>query len=124
MSNGADAAKLKGLISRKGEAEEKIDTLSYTRRDVEQEIAREVKKYKRILKGIESLTVKDTIVSEHAILRYIERVMLVDLDEIKCRILSDDVISGVKNFGNGKFPVSDGVRAVAKGNVIVTVEVK
>ena len=58
-------------------------------------------------------------VSDHAIMRYFERVMGYDIDEIKAEIINQEVVSQVRvlgksgRFSNGRFHVvmEDGVVA-------------
>lgn len=60
-------------------------------------------------------------VSDHAVLRYIERVMEIDIEKIKAIILSDRAKAFADNgFGDGTFPNGDH-RAVVKDKMIVTV---
>ena len=61
------------------------------------------------------------IVSEHAMLRYIERVLGIDLKEIERRILTDEVKEQYKIVGNGRFPINDEFRALIRDNVVVTI---
>ena len=61
------------------------------------------------------------IVSEHAVLRYLERTMELDLKAVENEILSEQVVSQYKTLGNGKYPVSNGCKAVIKDNVVLTI---
>lgn len=61
------------------------------------------------------------IVSEHAMLRYIERVLGIDLKEIEERILTDEVKEQYKIVGNGKFPINDEFKVIIRDNVVVTI---
>lgn len=61
------------------------------------------------------------IVSEHAVLRYLERTMELDLKAVEKEILSEEVVSQYKTLGNGKYPVSNGCKAVIKDNVVLTI---
>ena len=64
---------------------------------------------------------KDPIVTEHALLRFIERVYHVNLDEIRDKILTPANIKIVRSIGSGKFPLESGGRAVVKGGAIVSI---
>ena len=64
---------------------------------------------------------KEPIVSEHALLRYIERVYGIDLDELRGKILNPQTKEWIEQFGSGKIP-SDGCRLIVKNRVVVTVE--
>lgn len=63
----------------------------------------------------------DVIVSEHALVRYFERVLGYDLDGIRDTIVSEQARIFIDNFGSGKIP-SNGFRIVVKDRVVVTVE--
>lgn len=61
------------------------------------------------------------IVSEHAVLRYLERTMELDLKAVESEILTEETIKQYKTLGNGKYPVSNGCKAVIKDNVVLTI---
>lgn len=61
------------------------------------------------------------IVSEHAVLRYLERTMELDLKAVENEILSKEVVSQYRTLGNGKYPVSNGCKAVIKDNIVLTI---
>ncbi len=73
---------------------------------------------------IRKLRVKptDLIVSEHAILRYCERVKQMDIDAIVNDILTPQLVTAEKALGNGKFPSGTGFKVVVRNKVVVTVE--
>ena len=76
---------------------------------------------------IKALTVEgDTItVSEHALLRYCERVLNIDLEEAKQAILSDSVVDLMAKLGNnnGEYPVKEGgFKIVVKNKTVVTIK--
>ena len=78
-------------------------------------------KIDKIKYDIEMLTDKDIQISEHAILRYLERVCLIDLDKIKNEILDDKTKTLIRKLGNGKYPINNGFKIVVKNNVVLTV---
>lgn len=63
----------------------------------------------------------DPIVTEHALLRYFERVLGYNLEEIRGLILNDTTRAYIEQFGNGKIP-GQGYRIVVKDRAVVTVE--
>ena len=73
-------------------------------------------------KEIKALKNEDTIVSEHAILRYFQYVLGFDLEDIIKKLLTDELGYNISVVGNGEFPIenNEGVKAVVKNNVIVT----
>lgn len=73
--------------------------------------------------AIEKIKRDDTIViSEHAILRYLERVKGVNIEELKEEIWPKSDVNQrmCRTLGNGEFPVNNH-RVVIKNNVIVSV---
>lgn len=70
---------------------------------------------------IESFAEKEVVVSEHALLRYIERVFKVDLDEIRDVILTEKTKQMIK-FSKGNCTVKmDGIELIVKNNVVTSV---
>jgi hypothetical protein len=63
------------------------------------------------------------VVSEHSMLRYLERVHGIDLVKVEQAILTTAIREAVAVCGNGKFPSGTGFRAVVQDNTVVTVEV-
>ena len=62
------------------------------------------------------------IVSEHAIIRYLERVVGMNSDEIIAKIVPEEVANWVKIAGNGSYLVNNGeFRIKVKDKVVVTV---
>lgn len=64
---------------------------------------------------------EEPMVTEHALLRYIERVYGVDLEEIKNQILTPTTIKAIKTLGSGKYPLQAGGKAVVKGLNVISV---
>lgn len=77
-----------------------------------------------INKQIKDLTnsSKSIVISEHALLRYLERVGLMDMEEIKKRIIPDEQMLNIKGLvSNCTYPI-DGYKLVIKNNVVVTIK--
>lgn len=61
-------------------------------------------------------------VTDHAIVRYFERVEGRDIDKIKTEINNPELIRWYKTIGDGgKYPVNNKYRAVINGGVVVTI---
>lgn len=63
----------------------------------------------------------EPIVSEHAMLRWLQRVDGVDLEKVKMAILDEKTKSSIKFAQNGRI-VKHGVTLIFKNSTIVTVE--
>jgi hypothetical protein len=61
------------------------------------------------------------LVSDHAMIRYMERVMGLDLEDLKAEISNIDMAAHAQ-LGDGNYPIKAiSARAVVKDGVIVTV---
>lgn len=119
MSNHTE---LKALQTKLGSINEQINTVKNELKVVNQSLVDLEKSRQSVQNEINKLKVKELIVSEHALLRYLERTFGVDLEEIKRQILTEEMKGRIDSFGNGKFPHPDGYKLVVKDRVVVTVE--
>jgi len=62
-----------------------------------------------------------TKISDHAIVRYLERVKGLDIDEIRKEILPDYVRAKTKAMGNGYYPVNGTHKIRVKNDMVITV---
>lgn len=76
----------------------------------------------------EITTLKDAtsepVLTEHALLRYIERVHGIDLDEIRAQMLTPAVTEQIRALRSCRLPIGGGVILVVEGGVIKTVAAK
>lgn len=82
-------------------------------------VAKELAELEAEIETLESAA-EEPLVSEHAMLRYIERVMGVDLDEVRAAILDPRTAEAIKALGSGVYP-GEGFRLRVRGKTIVTV---
>lgn len=117
----------------------KLQTLAATvktrldqKKELQRNLCREVNVLTNELKDIDkeiqeaSLVNSPILVSDHAVLRYFERVLGFDIDEIKARIIPEEVQKQVDHFGGGAFPVNNQddlppFRIRVRNNIVVTV---
>lgn len=76
---------------------------------------------KKLQAKIDNAGQKEIVVSEHAMLRFLERAMGVDLDELSRRVLDDDTRALIDELGDGKYPIDEGLRAIVRNRVVVSV---
>lgn len=62
-----------------------------------------------------------TRVSDHAVVRYLERVKGMDIAAIRKEILPDKLNKMTKVMGSGYYPVSDAFKIRVKNGVVITV---
>lgn len=111
---------LKGLQVRKAKLEAEIKALEEDRNKVSQDISRKKNELNTVQQKIESYTVIEPVVTEHAMLRYIERVLGIDLAEIQARILTQQNRQAIQFAGSCKIK-SEGVELVVKDRRVVSV---
>jgi chromosome segregation ATPase len=99
-----ESAKLKKLQTRLTNSEKTIKELKEKKQDTETAIEIKEGEKKQIKKEIEDLKKKlaRPIVTEHAILRYFERILGYDLDDIREEILSEEVLGYIHQMGISK----------------------
>lgn len=61
------------------------------------------------------------VVSEHALCRYVERVIGIAPDELRGKVVPADVEAVIRQMGDGTYPVGDTHRVKVRGGVVVTV---
>lgn len=60
-------------------------------------------------------------VTDHAVLRYLERVMGLDVEAIRETILTEESKVWIKTVGHGKFPIGNGHFVKVVNGVVVTI---
>ena len=59
-------------------------------------------------------------ITDHALIRYIERILDVSLEPIRKQILDSGIEKMHKAMGDGKYPVQDCIMVVKEGNITTT----
>jgi len=114
---------LKQLQVHIADVKAKINNLKLEISGKNKELSLHEKELKTLTEKLNSFEKKDTIISEHAYLRYFERVLGYDLEKIGKEILSEDILKMMETLGSsGKYPNQKGYRLVIKNNVVVTIE--
>ena len=116
--------KLKGLQVRLNKTNAEFDSLKQEQALIDNRIIQSIQTRKSIENQIKQIqeSNKGVTMSEHAMLRYIERVLGFELSQITDKILTPEFNKAVRAMGDGKIPMPDGARAVVKNGVIVTIE--
>lgn len=112
--------KLKGLKTRKSKMEIEIYNLRYEKSKIESELSEKYKKIQEIDTEILKLSDRSIIITEHAILRYIERVLKINIEELKDAILDKESENLIK-FMKPKKLKRDGYSLIVSGNTITTI---
>lgn len=118
--------KLNYLQTKLSHLKNKLETLFSQKNDIQKDITStslEVDKTEKEIKTLMSQP-KSVVVTDHAVIRYIERVYKLNLEDLKQEILTDDVLEAIEKFNSGKFPVTRlgrNITLVARNKTIVTV---
>ncbi len=119
-----DKAELKKLKAMRAQEEAELQALKLQEKNLRHDISVKRLNINSLNQRIEKIyrTNENAAVSDHAIVRYFERVMGVDLEEVTDKILPPEMEESVEILGSGHFPVNDGeFKIVVKNGVVVTV---
>jgi len=120
MSNLKRSAQKKQLETRKTKLIEEVNALKTDLREVEKRLSNRKTKIKSIEASLKELNTTP-YVSEHALLRYLERTFNLDLDAIKEKILTKESKLLIEKLGNGKYPIENGRKIIVKNKCVVSV---
>jgi len=109
---------LKQLQVRKTKLKQQLDTARVDKQNDCNLFEKIKNQIKNIEQEIKILKLKDLVVSEHALVRYLERIHGIDMIQIKEKILSPLVRSAMSQ-GNGQ--VKGAYTVVFKDRVVVTI---
>lgn len=123
--SAATAQELKQLQTRLAETRAKVDQAASDAKAAQQREALVRRQYREIESQIEALKTAaveiEPVVSEHALLRYFERVLEYDLDLIRDGIIDANTKKLIKQMKSGRFPYGEAF-LVVKNGVVVTIE--
>lgn len=117
-----DAAELKGLQVRLQKARGDQDNAKAELADAQRKAAEANRVVATLDEQIKSFTAADPVVTEHALLRYCERILGVDLEAAKAEILNPGRLAVIKAMGSGKMDMPGGRKMVFKNRAVVTIE--
>ena len=122
MSNIKQTHQLKQLESRKAKLEVELQEEKSVISAMQKACNEKRQKIKTLNAQIKAISEKEPVLTEHAILRYLERKYSINLDEIRQEILTEDTKSLINTLQSAKIPIGDGLRAVVKNKTIITIE--
>jgi len=111
---------LKQLITRSNKLRSEVKRLEKEMNESRTAYVNTKKKLEKIEEQLSKVS-DNVIITEHALLQYMQRYLKIDVSKIKQNLLDKKTQTQIKTLGNGKYPTSNGHTIVVKNNVIVTV---
>lgn len=120
-----DSNKLKQLETLLNKTQNDFDVLNTKIANDQRVLASKKKAIENIKSQIQAISAnKEITISEHALLRYLERVSKINTDSVKKTIITPELIKMVETLGgNGKYPVGD-ITLVMRDYVVTTILMK
>lgn len=115
------AQPLKHLQVRQAQLSAEVEQLTKTMRELQKQLSEKSTALNFVKKEIREITEMKPVVSEHAMLRYCERILNIDLKKIEQELLSERNIEIIELLRSGKIPIGS-CNLVVKNKVIVTIE--
>jgi hypothetical protein len=116
------AQDLKALQTKMKQVKAELDAQKLASARIIQRITESKAEIDRLKTLMQSLSTTELVVSEHAMLRYIERVMHIDMHELRERVVPTEVAESAKVLGAGTYP-TETHSVVIKDGVAITIKV-
>ncbi|WP_156298874.1 hypothetical protein [Streptobacillus canis] len=115
--------KLKKLITEEKKLREELELLKNEQRILSREISRYIQMIKEKKECLKKLKEKNSLkISDGAILTYLEKIIKLNLSEIKSNILNEKVRNWINVTGDGLYPLENSNhKLLVKNNKIITV---
>lgn len=113
----------KALISRIQKLRSQKNELSQERRGVDQRMSMIDREINGLQQRIDTLdeTCAEPILTEHALLRYLERVRGIDMQALEAEILTESRVEMIKFARSGEVDIQDGHKLILKDMHVVSV---
>ena len=115
---------LKQLESRLSKLRPERDVLRRALTEAEQAHQAACERVRAVEREISELKTSsaEPVITEHALLRYLERDHGIDLEQIKSEMLTPAVAEQIRALKSCRLPIGNGTSLVVKGHVVQTVE--
>lgn len=112
---------IKKLFTRKRRLKEELNAISDEKFALTREETLKRQELNKINKKLDNARKGELIVTEHAVVRYMERIKHLPMAEIKELIVPPETKAMIERFGSGKFPAGGTHHVVVKNNMVLTV---
>ena len=117
-----DATELKGLQVRLEKARADAGNAKAALSDAQRKFNEASRLVGSLEEQVKAFTAADPVVTEHALLRYCERIIGVDLEAARLEILNPSRLAIVRTMGTGRIDMPGGRTIVFKNRAVVTIE--
>lgn len=117
------AHELKGAKTYLAKLQAELATLNRERAALDQRIAKargQIQQQEKLIKSLKEATDDGPLVTEHALLRYLERVEGIDLEAVRKRMLEGRE-DAIRTLGSCKIKAENGVTLVVRDGSVVSV---
>lgn len=111
----------KKLYARKKKLEWELSEIRTEKYNLSKEENLKQQELTKIYEKLDKLKKGELVITDHAIVRYMERVKNLPLEEVKKLILPDGTRALIEKLGNGKYPAGGTHYVVVKDNIVLTV---
>jgi hypothetical protein len=115
------ANKLKNLYSKRNHLANVVASLGMDPLHDKRKYKAMADQLQRINQQISNLQAKQITMSEHALLRYVQYAIGIDLDAICASVMTPELKKQIETLGDGVYPIGGGFRARVLNKTIVTV---
>lgn len=112
---------MKELHKRKARLEARLKRVRVEYKEAKQAFESTQRQLARVDQVIASARAAEPEVNDHAIVRYLERSGQIDVGRIKDEILNETTREQIRTVKSGKFPLANGLKAIAHNGFVVTV---
>jgi uncharacterized coiled-coil protein SlyX len=116
-----DAQHLKSLQVKKTKIQTEITDLRKTLKELDKQLSEREKAFDQVQRELDAVLEHNPVVSEHAMLRYVERFLGANLKEIEKDILSEETLKIINKISSGKIPFKKDYVLIVKNKTIVTI---
>ena len=116
----ANRNNLKALHTKKSGLEQEVAKLNKQQKKLTNEIAIKLSQLNNTKKKIDEIGSQGIVVSEHAILRYLQRVKSMDIEALSEEIVPKRTSCLIQKSGSGRYEVDDYILIVNNG-VVTTI---
>jgi DNA repair exonuclease SbcCD ATPase subunit len=114
-------SELKSLLTQRSALLAELDEIRQQQNTLHRSAGKIERRLAAIRKQQSALERSGPIVTEHAILRYLERGIGMDMGELRDHILTADVRAAVKAQVSGPVAIDHNCKAIVKGHTVVSV---